>query len=52
MDDASATVAATHTTKKESAMASWPKAFTPSSGGGGAGHLTIAAGGVAARGKE
>jgi len=46
MDDVSATVAATHITKKDSAMGSWPKACAPSGGGGG--HLTIATGGIPA----
>jgi len=52
MDDVSATVAATHATKKDNATASWPNTSSPADGGGGGGgsHLTIVTGGIPATG--
>jgi hypothetical protein len=53
MDDVSATVAATHATKKDNATASWPKSSSPSgAGGGGGSHLTIVTGGIPATGES
>jgi hypothetical protein len=50
MDDASATVAATHATKKDKATTSCPKGISSSAGGGR--HLTIVTGGIPATGER